>query len=37
VNNEEQLNQLMKGDPASGLNVYEWYPMMAITPENMPA
>ena len=29
VENEEQLNELIKDDPANGLNHYETYPMFA--------
>jgi hypothetical protein len=30
VDNEEQLQQIIAGDPANGLNKYEYYPMRAI-------
>ena len=33
VDNEEELNLLMKDDPANGLNRYEWNKMLAITKE----
>lgn len=31
VDSDEQLNQLLAGDPANGLNTYEVYPMRAVT------
>jgi uncharacterized protein len=30
VDNEEQLNELIKNDPGNGLNAYEVYPMRAV-------
>jgi len=30
VENEEQLKQIIKEDPANGLNQYEYYPMRAV-------
>ena len=30
VDNDEQLENLMKNDPANGLNHYEFYPMRAV-------
>ena len=32
VENEEQLNELIKGDPATSINRYEYYPMRAVMP-----
>ena len=32
VDNPEQLNEFITNDPANGLNRYEFYPMMAVTP-----
>ena len=34
VETEEELKDLMKNDPANGLNKYEWYPMLAVTKVN---
>ena len=34
VENEDQLNELIKNDPANGLNRYEIYPMMAARHKN---
>lgn len=31
VESEEQLNEILKNDPANGLNTYEVYPMRAVT------
>ena len=28
----EQVEELIKNDPATGLNQYEYYPMMAVVP-----
>ena len=36
VDSEEEVKQLMAADPANGLNIYEWFPMNAITPDNRP-
>ncbi|MDB5134734.1 MAG: hypothetical protein JWP37_1337 [Mucilaginibacter sp.] len=33
VENEEQVKEIIKNDPASGINNYEYYPMMAILPK----
>jgi uncharacterized protein len=30
VDNDEQLDNLMRNDPANGLNSYEFYPMRAV-------
>ncbi len=32
VENEQQLRELTKNDPAANINTYEYYPMRAITP-----
>ena len=34
VDNLEQVNEFIANDPANGLNKYEFYPMMAVTPNN---
>jgi uncharacterized protein len=31
VESEEQLNEIVKNDPANGMNSYEIYPMKAVT------
>jgi uncharacterized protein YciI len=31
VDNDEQLNELIKNDPGNGLNTYEIHPMRAVT------
>ncbi len=31
VDNDDQLNELIKNDPGNGLNAYEIYPMRAVT------
>jgi uncharacterized protein YciI len=31
VENEDRLLELIKSDPANGLNQYEWHPMKAVT------
>jgi uncharacterized protein YciI len=31
VENEDRLMELIKNDPANGLNQYEWHPMRAVT------
>jgi uncharacterized protein len=31
VESEDRLMELIKNDPANGLNHYEWYPMRAVT------
>ena len=33
VNTEEQLQEIIKNDPAAKINTYEYYPMMAVTPD----
>jgi uncharacterized protein YciI len=33
VESEEQVKELTKNDPASQINKYEYYPMMAVTRE----
>lgn len=32
VDDVEQVNEFITNDPANGLNKYEFYPMMAVTP-----
>ncbi|SRR5258706_11563412 len=32
VDNPEQITEFIAGDPANGLNKYEYYSMMAVTP-----
>jgi uncharacterized protein YciI len=32
VENEDQLKDIIAGDPASSINKYEFYPMMAVMP-----
>jgi uncharacterized protein YciI len=34
VDDEAQVSALLQNDPASKINRYEWYPMMALVPEN---
>ncbi|HSZ32617.1 MAG TPA: YciI family protein [Puia sp.] len=34
VDNEEQVKDFISKDPANGLNRYEYYPMLAVVPEN---
>ncbi len=34
VEEEEQVKEFIKFDPANGLNHYEYYQMMAVVPEN---
>ncbi len=34
VEDEEQLKELIKNDPAATINKYEYYPMRAVTPKN---
>ena len=34
VESEERLLELIKNDPANGLNNYEWHPMKAVTKQN---
>ncbi len=36
VAGEEELLELIKKDPANGLNRYEWHPMRAVTKLNAP-
>src|SRR5512133_3966748 len=31
VESEDRLTELIKNDPANGLNHYEWHPMRAVT------
>jgi uncharacterized protein YciI len=33
VDSEEQVNRLIDNDPASKINSYEYYPMLALVPE----
>ncbi|MDN3584831.1 YciI family protein [Mucilaginibacter flavus] len=33
VDDEEQVKTILNGDPASTIARYEYYPMMAVTPE----
>jgi hypothetical protein len=33
ADDEEQVAELVKNDPANGLNQYEYYPMMAVVKE----
>ena len=33
VDNEQQVKELIDQDPASGINTYEYHPMMAVVPE----
>lgn len=33
VDSEEQINAFIENDPASKINKYEYYPMMAVVPE----
>jgi uncharacterized protein YciI len=33
VENEEQLNEFIKNDPAATINYYEHYPMRAVVPK----
>ena len=35
VDNQDQVNEFIAHDPANGLNKYEFYPMMAVTPSKM--
>ena len=35
VENDEQLQNLIKNDPATSINSYEYYPMRAVTPKNL--
>ena len=37
VDNEIQVNEIINADHANGLNRYEFYPMMAITPKSISA
>ncbi len=32
VDNEEQVKELIKNDPAAAINRYEYYPMLAVVP-----
>jgi uncharacterized protein len=32
VENEEQVKEIIAGDPASSINRYEYYPMVAVLP-----
>jgi hypothetical protein len=34
VENEDQLMELIKNDPASAISHYEWHPMRAVTKNN---
>ena len=34
VDNEDQISELIDNDPASNINTYEYYPMLASVPEN---
>jgi uncharacterized protein YciI len=34
VENEYELSEIIKNDPAASINVYEYYPMRAVTPAN---
>ncbi|MDP4265270.1 MAG: YciI family protein [Bacteroidota bacterium] len=33
ANDDEEVKAFMAGDPANGLNRYEWHPMLAVVPE----
>jgi len=33
ADSQEQVEEFIKHDPANGLNWYEFYPMMAVTPQ----
>jgi uncharacterized protein YciI len=33
VENEEQVKEFIANDPATGLNKYEYFPMMAVVPQ----
>lgn len=33
VENEEQVKEFIANDPATGLNTYEYFPMMAVVPQ----
>ena len=33
VENEEQLRELTSNDPAASINIYEYWPMRAVTPK----
>jgi uncharacterized protein YciI len=37
VENEEELQEFMKNDPASVLNKYAYFPMRAVVPEHLTA
>ena len=34
VGDEEQLKELIRNDPATGINSYEYYPMRAVIPKS---
>jgi uncharacterized protein len=33
ANDDEEVKTFMAGDPANGLNTYEWFPMLAVVPQ----
>jgi uncharacterized protein YciI len=33
VDNEDEVTELIKNDPASSINQYEYYPMLAVLPQ----
>ena len=35
VDSEEQLKNLIENDPASKINKYEYYPMIAVTSQHL--
>ena len=34
VDDEQQVNAFIEGDPASKINSYEYHPMLAVVPDN---